>query len=621
MEMVDNHMKDDSKKDSIVNLIATCTAVLRGHPYGISCLAITPDGKLLASSCGSGEDMTVRLWSLPDGKPLHPLQGHEAMVRHIAISPDSRLLASAADTQFDKTIRLWSLPDGILRRKIDCPADCLAISPDGLLLVSATSGGAVKLWSLPDGKPLQTLQHESYVACLAITKDGRLLVTAGFDNIRLWSLPDGKPLRTLQEGVSSVHPLAISPDGRMLASGARNSMIRLWSLPNGQTLNSLEGAGCPWDITDFAFTSDSMLLASASWDVDNAVRIWSLPDSTPLLTLQGHAKGVNCLSISPDGRILASGSLDKKIHLWSLPEGKLLQSLEGHTESVGHLAFSQDGGLLVSGSDDHTIRLWKLCAKDLLENQPVGVGAQGPVEIDDESVEIDDESVEIDDERMTFSSIFSAAEEGNLAEVKRHLEAGESPNATSGQWNKTPLLAAADSGRLEVVKLLVEMGANVNMADEIGAVPITVAANCGHVEIVRYLVEKGALYHSPEIGLHPIVNAAHNGQLAVVKYLVEEKEVPVKGHTMHGDPPLHCAAANGHIEVVQYLIDHGADPYEAGTYRKTAFETVEGCMKLNNVTEADREKYRRILKVLRHENEISRTAIKQQSKRTWEFWK
>jgi hypothetical protein len=293
-----------------------------------------------------------------------------------------------------------------------------------------------------------------------------------------------------------------------------------------------------------------------------------------------------------------------------LPEGNPIKTLEGHTDSVGHLAFTHDGRLLASGGsagEDGTIRLWSLRWIGSPEEQSPGVESQRPLEIDAE--------------RMASSSIFTAAEEGNVAEVRRHLEAGASANATFGQWNKTPLLVAAAAGSQEVVKLLVEMGANVNVADEIGSVPVTVAANGGHVDVVRYLIDKGALYHSPEIGLHTIANAAFNGQLAVVKYLVEEKSVPVKGRTTHGDPPLHSAAGNGHIEVVRYLMDHGADPHEAGSFGSTAFATVEGCMNLNGVTEADKEKYRRILKVLRRESEISSPARKPQSKRWWEFWK
>jgi HEAT repeat protein len=76
-------------------------------------------------------------------------------------------------------------------------------------------------------------------------------------------------------------------------------------------------------------------------------------------TLQGHGHSVKGLVISPDSRLLVSGSY-KKVRLWSLPDGKLLQTLTGHTGSINCLAISPNGRVLASGSQDGTIRLWSL---------------------------------------------------------------------------------------------------------------------------------------------------------------------------------------------------------------------------------------------------------------------
>lgn len=70
-----------------------------------------------------------------------------------------------------------------------------------------------------------------------------------------------------------------------------------------------------------------------------------------------HTDGINALAISPDGKLLASGSGDKTIKLWSLPEGALIKTLKGHTDSVLVLAISPDGKRLASGSADKTICL------------------------------------------------------------------------------------------------------------------------------------------------------------------------------------------------------------------------------------------------------------------------
>ena len=209
--------------------------------------------------------------------------------------------------------------------------------------------------------------HQDWVLSVAISPDGRLLASGSYDRtIKLWSLPDGALLKTLTVPYQPINSVAISPDGRLLASGIAASgsggagsvdgSVKLWSLPDGALLKTLNGLSPMYP--SLAISPDGRLLA---WgNTSSAVVLWSLPDGGVLKTLTGHSDFVLSVAFSPDGRLLASSSMDKTIKLWSLPDGALLKTLTGHTGYVESVAISLDGRLLASGSDDRTIKLWSL---------------------------------------------------------------------------------------------------------------------------------------------------------------------------------------------------------------------------------------------------------------------
>lgn len=157
----------------------------------------------------------------------------------------------------------------------------------------------------------------------------------------------------------SVMAVAISADGRYLASGIGDGTIQILDLrdsaPIPLTLNGHQGPIC-----SLAFHPDGRYLASAGWD--RTVRLWELPfsDADPVI-LFGHTKAVFSVAFSPDGNRLASGSWDTSVRLWDLRNlQQSAQILQGHEAGVNSVAFSPNGQFLASGSSDETIRLWKM---------------------------------------------------------------------------------------------------------------------------------------------------------------------------------------------------------------------------------------------------------------------
>ena len=328
-------------------------ATLFDPTYSYRTIRFSPDGKILAS-CNGGS--TVRLWQMPNGKPLATLSGHTNYAWKIKFSPDGQLLASSSK---DGTIRLWQMPNGKPLATLSGHTHHvlqIRFSPDGKILASTGGDSIVRLWQMPNGNPLATLSgHTGWDSQIRFSPDSKILASTGGDSIvRLWQMPNGKPLATLSGHTHHVLQIRFSPDGKILASTGGDSIVRLWQMPNGDPLATLSDY-IGWDAGK-CFSPDSKILASGS--KDGTIRLWQMPNGNPLATLSGHTDYIKSINFSPDGKILASGSKDGTIRLWQMPNGNPLATLTGHTDCVWGISFSPDGQILASSSKDKTIRLW-----------------------------------------------------------------------------------------------------------------------------------------------------------------------------------------------------------------------------------------------------------------------
>ncbi|KAF5320359.1 hypothetical protein D9611_011274 [Ephemerocybe angulata] len=153
---------------------------------------------------------------------------------------------------------------------------------------------------------------------------------------------------------SEVNAVAVSGDGRIIASGANDGLVRLWDATTGKAQCKLKGHRD--QVTSVAFSPDGTRIVSGSGD--RTVRVWDASTGVVLSVLEGHSRWVSSVAFSRDGTRIVSGSYDKTLRVWDTSTGMALSVLEDHRSSATSVAFSWDGTRIVSGSYDRTVRVW-----------------------------------------------------------------------------------------------------------------------------------------------------------------------------------------------------------------------------------------------------------------------
>src|SRR5262249_25115536 len=295
------------------------------HPSLVADAEFSHDGTKLASG---SYDHTVRIW---DATPLNgdpqaalcvTLPGHTQLVTGVAFSPDGRWLASSSR---DGTVNVWetSIGSGTRRdfthrhalRGHSGPVSSVAFSSDQRTLASGNWDKSVKLWDLgaPVGRSLtelRTIPCAQRVSGIVFSPDGRLLAVGQFFGIALYDPATGDEVAPFKATPAPVPALAFTPDSRhLLSSGASDPAIKAWDGSGEKPLFEIRHYSSP--NSSVAVSPDGRLIASPGREqaaADSTVKIWEVDWDAKtykeLHLLRGHAGYVWKVTFSPDGRYL-----------------------------------------------------------------------------------------------------------------------------------------------------------------------------------------------------------------------------------------------------------------------------------------------------------------------------
>jgi WD40 repeat protein len=134
---------------------------LKGHALPVVCVAVSPDGKRIVSGGWNWSDPAshhpgeLKVWDMETGKEVFSLKGHASSVTCLAISPDGRRIASgggnprALHSRGRGELKLWDLEKGQEVLSLDGqlgPVSCVLFSPDGKRVVTGGWDTTLKVW-------------------------------------------------------------------------------------------------------------------------------------------------------------------------------------------------------------------------------------------------------------------------------------------------------------------------------------------------------------------------------------------------------------------------------------------------------------------------------------------
>jgi WD40 repeat protein len=288
--------------------------VLAGAGDKIQALAFDVAGDRVIAAIGPQwgklDNDAVRAWSVADGRATTTTTDHAVTVDAIAVAPDGKTIVTASR---DGVVHVRDVADLSLREQMrdDGAVTALAFVDEGAIFVSAGASGSVAWWNT-DGTSLG--RTDAGVGAIATaTFTGERIVVGGDAGLAALGAARGTAPERVGD-VNGVTALASLPDGAVAVGHGDGLLARVdlatatttWSAPTfGRTIH------------DVAVSPDGRRIATANQDY--RIRLHDAGTGEFLVTVGVHESVATSVEFSPDGRTIASGGYDRVVRLWHAP--------------------------------------------------------------------------------------------------------------------------------------------------------------------------------------------------------------------------------------------------------------------------------------------------------------
>ncbi|MDP9830164.1 WD40 repeat domain-containing protein [Kineosporia succinea] len=347
-------------------------AVLQ-HLDSVSVLGVSADGTELLTGDTAGR---TRLWDAHDGSPITSLSLHQARVTAIALSPDGNLVASGSE---DGEVTVQDIRAGrglVLEGRHTAGVRTMMFSQDSSRLATGGDDGTARVWNvgLHGSAGLFGTNGEEPVTALSYDPESSRLVTGGASGrIRIWDAASNPPVTELAGDVLAGHDQALySPDGNREYLGGPDGSAAAWDSTGQHVLSFLpndDGSGIS-SAGSIALSPDGRRLATASVNT-GVVYLWDTSTGLLLGSSEPGTGGIGPPMFGPDGRSLIALGTEGEVALLAPQTAARQQHLGKNLSSA---VLSPDGRQIVTADTNGTVQLWDIATKaaSTLVTSPAG---------------------------------------------------------------------------------------------------------------------------------------------------------------------------------------------------------------------------------------------------------